>query len=235
MNPRSKDTILYKGTHAATIERVDLVPEVQPISLEDTSVLNEKPVKVNKFTDVKLEPELEKLYEEIECPLNETEKLTGRKLLQRNKEAKDGPLRRTDLVKHDIDTTNRQPIKQRAHRFPIHQREERERQVEEMLKEIIKKPSTSPWASPVVLVKKKNGETLFCIDYHKLNMVSVKDAHPLPHIDNSLDALSRAKCFSTLDLASGYWHDRASQTPSTFESRMETVFAGLTLQICLVY
>ena len=115
------------------------------------------------------------------------------------------PLGRTSLVKHDIKTTTEQPIKQRAHRLPIHQREEAKRQVEEMLRDDIIEPSHSPWPNPVVLVKKKDNSTRFCIDYRKLNAISIKDAYPLPRIDDSLDSLAGARCFSTLDLASGYW------------------------------
>ena len=54
-------------------------------------------------------------------------------------------------------------------------------------------------------MKKKNGGIRFCVDYRKLNDVTIKDSYPLPHIDDSIKALSGAKWFSTLDLKSGYW------------------------------
>jgi hypothetical protein len=74
-----------------------------------------------------------------------------------------------------------------------------------MLDNKLIRESTSPWASPVVLVTKKNGKKRFCVDYRKLNAIMKKDSYPLPRIDEMLDSLAGAKYFSTLDLMSGYW------------------------------
>ena len=65
--------------------------------------------------------------------------------------------------------------------------------------------SDSSWASPVVLVTKKDGSTHFCVDYRWLNSLTVNDAYPLPRIDDSLRLLGSQQWFSTMDLASGYW------------------------------
>ena len=65
--------------------------------------------------------------------------------------------------------------------------------------------SSSPWASSIVLVKKKDGSLRFCIDYRELNSITKADVFPLPRIDDLLDQLGESKFFSTLDLASGYW------------------------------
>src|SRR3954465_13966274 len=74
-----------------------------------------------------------------------------------------------------------------------------------MLEQDIIKASQSPWASPIVLVKKKNGKTRFCVDYRKINKITKRDAYPLPRIDEILDSLENAQWFSSLNLASGYW------------------------------
>ena len=77
--------------------------------------------------------------------------------------------------------------------------------VVEMLHKEVIEPSDSPWSSPIVLVKKQDVTTRFCIDYRKLNDVTRKDSYPLPKIDDTMDALASAEWFSTLDLAAGYW------------------------------
>ena len=67
------------------------------------------------------------------------------------------------------------------------------------------KDSSSPWSFPVVLATKKDGSQRLCVDYRQLNAVTIKDAFPLPRVEDSLAALSGSRWFSTLDLASGYW------------------------------
>ena len=109
------------------------------------------------------------------------------------------------MTEHTIDTGTTSPIKQHPRRLPIHMQEEADRHVDDMLKRGLIEECSSPWSSPVVLVKKKDGTTRFCVDYRKLNNATVKDAYPLPRIDDSLSQLSGAKYYSTLDLNSGYW------------------------------
>ena len=167
----------------------------------------------------------------------------------------------TDLVKHSIHTGETPPIRQPFRRLPVVQQQEADRQVTEMLAKGIIEKSSSPWASPIVLAKKKDGSTRFCVDYRRLNNATVKDAYPLPRIDDTLDALSEASWFSTMDLANGYWQvaldDDAKEksafrmrgglyqwnvmpfglcnAPSTFERLMERVLEGLHWEILLVY
>lgn len=74
-----------------------------------------------------------------------------------------------------------------------------------MLENGIIKESYSPWAGPVVLVRRKDSTLCFCVDYRRLNSVTHKDSYPLPRTEVSLASLKKSRVFSTLDLAHGYW------------------------------
>lgn len=76
---------------------------------------------------------------------------------------------------------------------------------QEMLNQGVIQPFQSPWGSPIVLVKKKDGTTRFCVDYRKFNSFTRKDVFLLPQIDDMLDLLSQSMYLTTLDLASEYW------------------------------
>jgi len=110
---------------------------------------------------------------------------------------------RTNLTEHTIRLKNGRPIKQRYRpRNPAMQAVIDE-EVTKMLADRVIEPSESAWSSPVVLVRKKDGEYRFCVDFRKLN--EQRDAYRLPHITATLDKLRGAKYLSTLDLRSGYW------------------------------
>ena len=72
-------------------------------------------------------------------------------------------------------------------------------EVDRMLQEGVIEPATSEWASPVVLITKPDGSVRFCVDYRKLNALTIKDSYPLPRMDECLDSLGDATMFSTLD------------------------------------
>ena len=100
---------------------------------------------------------------------------------------------------------NAKPIKQRPWSMPFAVREEVSKQLKKMQETGVICPSNSPWASPVVLVRKKDGTHRFCVDYRELNTATKPDTFPLPRVDDLLDQLGETRYFSTLDLAAGYW------------------------------
>ena len=128
------------------------------------------------------------------------------------------PISSTSLVEHEIHTTG-PPIRLPFRRQNPIVRDIEQQQVKEMLRDEVVKPSTSPWASPVVMVKKKDGSMRFCVDFCKMNDATIKDAHPLPRIDDTLESLHGAQYFTTLDLKSGYW-----QVPIKEEDKEKTAF-----------
>ena len=129
------------------------------------------------------------------------------------------PFGRVQGYTHEIDTGTAKPIYQALRRTSPAEREIVRREVEKMLAMGVIRPSKSPWASPVTLVKKKDGDIRFCVDMRKVNDVTVKDKFPLPRIDDMLAALSGCKYFTKLDAACGYW-----QVPMEESSIPKTAF-----------
>ena len=122
-------------------------------------------------------------------------------------------------VKHTIEVANTRPIVQRPYRRTAEQEKLIDEMCEEFHRNKIIRPSQSPWSSPVVLQKKKDGSWRFCIDYRRLNEVTKKDNYPLPRIQEIFDALANAKHFSKLDFQSGY-----HQVPIDEMDRSKTAF-----------
>src|SRR6185312_7134363 len=110
----------------------------------------------------------------------------------------------TDAVQHDIDVQDHAPIRQPPYRVPPAKIAIQQEIVNKWLEAGIIRVSDSPWSSPVVLVKKPEGEWRFCVDYRQLNAVTRKDATPLPRIDDTLHQLRDAKYISRFDLAAAY-------------------------------
>jgi hypothetical protein len=131
----------------------------------------------------------------------------------------DCDLGRTSVVKHTIPLINDTPIKLRPYRIPFKLQEEGDNHIQQMLTNGIIRPSTSPWSAPVVLVKKKDGKSRFCVDFRRLNAVTVRDTYPLPRISDLLDRLAQSQFFSTVDMAAGYWQIEVQD-----EDRAKTAF-----------
>lgn len=168
---------------------------------------------------------------------------------------------RTELAMHSIDTQGSHPVKIPPRRLPLAKLEDARKLVKEMAEKDVVRPSKSPWAAPVVLVKKKDGSQRFCVDYRRLNELTKKDSYPLPRMDTILSSLGESRWFSTLDLQSGYWQVAMSpadkektafvvdrglwefqvmpfglcNAPATFERLMDRVFEDVSWQTALVY
>ena len=169
---------------------------------------------------------------------------------------------RTNLVKHHIKLTDPVPFKEAYRRIPPQMYDEVKTHLQEMLDLGAIRPSNSPWASAIVLVRKKDGRLRFCIDLRKLNNRTVKDAYSLPRIESILDSLGGAQIFSTLDLKAGYWQVEmaeeckaytaftcgplgfyecdtmpfgATNAPATFQRLMHDCLGELNMNWCIVY
>ena len=118
--------------------------------------------------------------------------------------ASGGSTGRTNVVTHTIDTGDVGPIRQPTHRLSAGERQVQREEVLKMLLAGVIVPSNSPWASPMVLVGKKEGSKRFCVDFRGLNNITRKDVYPLPRTEEVLDKLGNAQYFSKLDLKSGY-------------------------------
>ena len=254
---------VYAGTHVAEFEPSDSsdvhvvhdnptdpscvvcsVGDVSTASL-DSSYVNNLLASSNCDLSVAQRDQLEQLllqYRHLFCPTGDFQPTTN-------------------LVSHSIETGSTSPIRQAPRRVSPHLFGTVTAELDKMLDAGVIQPSSSPWASPVVLVSKKGGGIRFCIDYRKLNAVTVRDAHPIPRIDDTLDCLAGAKVFSTLDLKSGYWQipmaeeDKSktafttraglyefnvmpfglTNAPATFQRLMHMVLAGLEWETCLAY
>jgi hypothetical protein len=207
-------------------------------------------VKPEEFKVGELEPEQKKDFNKL---IKQYEEIFAEEIHQ---------LGRTNIIRHGIEIEeNVKPIRQQYYRTNLANQKYIEEEIQRLLKDGIIKKSYSPWTSPVVLVKKKDGKLRFCVDYRKLNNVTKKDAHPIPQIDDMLGTLGEAQWFTTLDLASGYWQVEMepkdqqkiafvskqgiyeftimpfglTNAPATFQRLMNTVLNGMINNGVMVY
>ena len=253
LNPGSETVVLYKHTSVATIEPISGTP-VCPVST----------AKPDQYK-APISPSKQAMLRSLaESHLSSDQHRALQSVLVAYADVfADFPddVGRTTMIQHRIHTGDAAPIRQHPRRIPAARQEQAQSLVHEMLNKDTILPSNSPWASPIVLVQKKNGTLRFCVDYRKLNAVTRKDAFPLPRVDDTLDTLADSRWFSTLDLISGYWQvevhpeDREKtafctpeglfefkvmpfglcNAPATFQRLMNSVLSGLPWNSCLVY
>ena len=166
----------------------------------------------------------------------------------------DEELGETDVVEHSIDTAGANPVREAPRRLLYALRKQLEEELDKLLQINCVEPANSPYASPIVLVKKKDGTPRLCVDYRSINKDTVPDRYPLPRVDELIDAIGnqKEKYFSTLDLMRGYhqvkMEDKSkaktafichrglfqysrmpfglTNAPGTFQRLMDELFAG---------
>eukprot|EP00171_Calliarthron_tuberculosum_P022762 IDg22762t1 len=132
--------------------------------------------------------------------LSEDQQAKVRKSLGKYSHMWQGQLGEVNSAKHRIDLTiNSQPVFSQPYRAGPQSRKIIQETIDDMCSQGVIEPSQSEWASPVVLVPKSDGSLRFCVDYRRLNALTVKDSYPLPRMDDCLDSLGKAAFFSTLD------------------------------------
>ena len=220
---------------------------------EDTSIEDDGSWILNLIDLSGLEDWPEKLQHEAKEMLKRNAKVFSKD---------DMDMGRTNLVKHHIKLTDPVPFKEAYRRIPPQMYDEVKTHLQEILDLGAIRPSNSPWASAIVLVRKKGGRLRFCIDLRKLNNRTVKDAYSLPRIESILDSLGGAQIFSTLDLKAGYWQVEmaeeckaytaftcgplgfyecdtmpfgATNAPATFQRLMHNYLGELNMNWCIVY
>ena len=242
----------HNGREKVRITQSSSIPNQLPNSLheEDAPVL--------------LPLHLQELYDAVCASKSSEERELIARLLTEYSDVfsiSDDDLGLTHLTEHAIITGDAAPVKQAPRRVPIAFVGEEQKALEKLHRQGTIRPSTSPWASPIVLVKKKNGSTRPCVDYRRLNLLTEKDAFPLPRTSDCLDAVSGARVFSTLDITSAYNQIPVREAdvpktafvtkyglyefttmpfglcnaPATFQRVMELALSGLQWNTCLIY
>ena len=132
------------------------------------------------------------------------------------------PSKIKSIIRHAIETGENAPTFTPPYRVSYRDEQAQRDEINKLLKQGIIEESTSPWSSPIVLVRKKDGSTRFCVDFRKLNNVTTKDAFPIPRIEDIFDHLSQAEYYTTIDFKSGYFQvglDPKDRPKTAFSTR----------------
>lgn len=233
LNISESDYKLHDGTIVATIQAVEECSDyntheraynVSEIKVDESESRNEN----------ELPESLRSLYERSNSNLDQTQCEALENLLTELKDTfphSSNDLGRTSLVKHQTNNGQSRRVKQPPRRVSLACREEVDKEIEDMRGKGVIRESDSAWCLPAVVIKKKQNSLRFCLQFPRLNDVTIRDIHPIPRIDTTLDALSRSTLFSTLDLKSCYWQVEADpkDRPKTAFTVQGEVYGNSTL------
>lgn len=253
LNLGNEDIWLKPKSRIGTLHKVEIVK-----STEDHCDIDEKAEdNMNVKSDVE--------FHIGDVDFTEKQKAQFDALLKKHSNAfcqNDSDLGHSSLVKHSIKLTDEIPIRVPHRRIPPNQLEEVKQHLSKLLDQGIIRKSNSPFASAIVIVRKKDGSIRLCVDYRQLNKKTIKDAYPLPRIEETLDMLHGAKYFSSIDLAQGYYQVEMDEesipktafrvgtgglyeylrmpfglcnSPATFQRLMEACFSEENFEILLLY
>ena len=219
-NPHDEPICVEPKTIIGLLVAVDIsITEKDKASQDKHGV----PVRKTDIQDTVIPEHLRDVYERGIVHLSDSQKLDFKHCLcnyqdifSKNEE----DIGHTSLVEHTIDTGDARPVRVPPRRLGPEQRKAADELIKGLLDRKLIEPSQSPWAAPIVMVRKKDGSFRLCLDYRvTVNRVSKVDGYPIPRIDSSLDCLANAKFFCSTDLSSGYW-----QIPMSEKDKEKTAF-----------
>ena len=126
---------------------------------------------------------------------------------------------KTNLLQHDVKLISDVPVSKKAYILPYAMRDKVKKEIENMVEAGIAEKSTSPYASPIVIVPKKDNTIRLCVDYRQLNNVTIFDPQPMPKLEDIINKLGKAQYISKIDLTKGFW-----QIPLTESSKEKSAF-----------
>lgn len=252
-----------ESKHDITIPAKSVIAEVHALqaiisgrqSVNESSVLNNAP-KQSKSPDIKLDfgdsPVPAEWKDRVEQMLSNMPEVFAQS---------DIDFGCTDKIKHQIKLSDQTPFKHRSRPIRPQDLDAVRQHLRELSEAGVIRESESPFSSPIVVVRKKNGDVRLCVDYRRLNLQTIKDAYALPNLEETFSALTGSKWFSVLDLKSGYYQievDEADKhktafvcplgfwefnrmpqgvtnAPSTFQRLMEKCMGDINLKEVLVF
>ena len=260
-NSGSMPVLVKKGLPIGKVEEVSVVGK-------DDSLWSESEPEIARVSQVSKQGRCEELVSRLQIGKSCTKRQVSQiqELLCKYHDVfalTDSELGDTDIVTHSIDTGNAPPVRASPRRLPYVLRKELEKEMEALLETGCIEPSSSPYSSPLVLVRKKSGGLRVCVDYRAVNKNTVPDRYPIPRIDELMDMVGKrkAKIFSSLDLMKGYHQVRMEEgskvktaftchlghyqyqrmpfgltnAPATFQRLMGKLFGGQNWDFVFVY